>query len=254
MFEFQATPDQHATVLRIGNADKSVVVPFLKELTENDHVGADVTALQIQLATTASRLAEIAPDRSEAGLHKEATGLVERNIKPAFALAVEGQRRAAAEVEARWTALHTPQFPADSSPAVRAEERSWARGLTMPKVVESANGDAGLAASIIEGRPPMSGLPADVFERLRREMAITQLADKLALQNDYRTEPTAADPIGGLVDMGAARAAAKEHIDGVEARREVLSRVPPLLSSVIDAVAVMTGEERQGAFERLTAS
>ena len=123
----------------------------------------------------------------------------------------------------------------------------------MPKMLDAVQADTSLAAAIVEGGQAMSGLPADVFDRLRRTMAIGQLAERIMRDNSLRTEPNADDPIGGKPDIATALLNAEGRLDRLDAERELLESVSGLLANVVQAVALMTGESRHAAFERLAA-
>lgn len=110
-----------------------------------------------------------------------------------------------------------------------------------------------MRAAIVEGGEALSGVPKDVFERMRREMATEQLAQRIIASTSMRTEPTADNPIAGEIDIETARINAADKMERLDAERELLARVPALLSNVVTTVAVLTGENRNAAFARLTA-
>ena len=252
-FQFRNSTSERAIVAHLSREGKDFTVAIETELVDHPGVGTDIRALNDAFVETAESLARIAPDRSPSGFDKEAGALIDRRLKPAFRLVVEGQRRSVAELEKESAALYTPRFPEGSEPATRAEQRQWWRGLSMPAKVEAANADPALAAAIVEGGLAMSGLPSDVFERLRRTMAEGQLSERILADTSLRTAPTPSDPIGGEPDAATARANAAAKFDRMEAEREMLNRVPALLANVVTAVALMTGQTRQAAFDRLAA-
>lgn len=252
-FTFNAIPAQGAMVLQLARDDVRQTVAFEEELTKHDVVGSAVTPLQTSLATIADRLSKAAPDLSAEGFTKEAKRQIDSGLVQPYGLAIEAAYKAEREIDAEWGKLHTPRFPDGSEPAMRAEQRQWWRGLSMPAKVEAANSDPALAAAIVEAGPAMSTLPADVFDRLRRDMAVEQLADNLARSQDFRTPQTPDDPIAGRPDREAARKVAIARFERLDAERDLLGRVPTLLSAVINAAALMAGETRQAAFDRLNA-
>lgn len=252
-FSYLAIPNPDAMVFQLAVDEQRATVAVATELEKHDKIGAPVTALRTTIASTASTLAETAGDLSDAGFTKQAVRLVDAKVVPAYALVIESTYAARRELEAEWAKLHTPRFPEGSEPAVRAEQRAWWRGLSMPKKIEAANSDPALVAAIVEAGPAMSTLPADVFDRLKRDMAIEQLTDNLARSHDFRTPQTPTDPIAGRADREAARKVAVARFERLEAERELIASVSPLLTSVIDATATLTGESRLAAFERLNA-
>lgn len=252
-FQFRNSTSERAIIDHLSREGKDFTLAIETEMVDHPGVGTDIRALNDALIETAESLARIAPDRSPSGFDKEAGVLIDRRLKPAFRLVVEGQRLSVSELEKESAALHTPRFPEGSEPATRAEQRQWWRGLSMPTKVESANADSTLAAAIVEGGLAMSGLPSEVFDRLRRTMVEGQLAERILADTSLRTAPTADDPIGGKPDNVTARANAAAKLDRMEAEREMLNRVPVLLANVVTAVAMMSGETRQAAFDRLSA-
>lgn len=252
-FDYLANPAPGAMVLQFGRDNSRQTVAFVENLTQHDSIGSAVTQVQVSLATIAQSLLNAAPDLSDDGFTKEARRQIDAKLKPAYALTIEATYKAERETETEWQRLHTPRFPDDSEPAVRAEQRAWWRTLTMPAKLEAANADPALAAAIVEGGLAMSAMPADVFARLVRDMGEGQLADAIMRGQGFRTPQTPDDPIAGKPDRDAAVRSATARFDRLEAERELLGTVSPLLSSVINAVALMTGETRQAAFERLSA-
>lgn len=253
MFEFLLNPSPRALAVHLARGDVRHIVAFDTEITGHDTLGPPVTAVQAALAETGDNLAKRAPDLSPAGLTKEAERMVDRSIKPVFQSAVEATFAARQRADEAFKRLHTPKFEAGSSETVRVERRNYARLLKLPVALEAAQSDPDLAAAIVEGGEALSGFSADIFQRLRREMAVGQLANLLATQHDYRTAPSADDPVAGYSDWEAARSAAAEAVAKVEAERELIGRVPAVLSSVVTGVAVMLESTRQQAFERLSA-
>lgn len=252
-FSYLAIPDPNAMVLQFARDEKRATVAFDKPLTAHETIGSAVTQVQTSIAAIAESLLNAAADLSDEGFTKEAVRLVDAKLVPAYGLAIEAAYKSRRDVDAEFDRLHLPRFPEASEPAVRAEQRAWWRSLSMPAKLEAANADSALAAAIVEGGQAMSAMPSDVFDRLRRDMAVAQLADNLARSQDFRTPQTPDNPIAGEPDREAARKNAVARFDRLEAERELLGTVTPLLSNVIDAVAVLTGETRQGAFDRLNA-
>ena len=252
-FQFRNSTSERAIINHLSREGTDMTLAIETGLVEHPGFGNDIRSLNDALTETGESLARTAADRSPSGFDKEAGNLIDRRFKPAFRLAVEGQRRSMAELEKEEAALYAPRFAEGSEPATRAEQRAWWRELSMPQRIEAANDDPALAAAIVEGGPAMAGLPRDIFERLRRNMAIGQLGERIARDANLRTVPTADDPIGGQPDYATARANAAKRLDRLDDERDMLNRVPTLLANVVTAVALMTGETRQAAFERLTA-
>lgn len=252
-FQFRTSTSERAILNHLSREGTDMTLATETGLVEHPGVGTDIRSLNDALTETGESLARIAADRSPSGFDKEAGALIDRRLKPAFRLVVEGQRRSMAELEKEEATLYAPRFAEGSEPATRAEQRAWWRGLSMPQRMEAANADPALAAAIVEAGPAMAGLPSDVFQRLKRTMAEGQLAERIARDAGLRTVPTVDDPIGGQPDYETARANAAKRLDRLDDERDMLNRVPALLANVVTAVALMTGEKRQAAFERLTA-
>lgn len=253
MFQYSINPTPDFLILQLARGDVRHTLAFEAELTGHERIGSTLTQLQAGVAGVAEHLANRAPLLSRTGLTQEAEGLVDRTIKSPFELSVEAAHKERRSLEAEWSRLHTPKFADGADPAVRVEQRNYARSRKLPEAIAAAQRDPGLAAAIIEGGPAMSGLPADVFAVLRHDMAVGQLATILASQHDYLTPPTADDPVAGLPDFEAARAVAAKRFATLEAERELIGRIPALLSNVVSAVALMLETSRQAAYERLTA-
>jgi hypothetical protein len=239
--------------MSLATPDASTVVTVELALKEHAGVGDTVTALHAVLAVEAEALAREAPNLSREGLAKSARDRVDRNIAPKFQLLQESAHAALAAVDRQIEALMTPRFPEGSEAAIRVAQVMWFRDLSMPQKLAAAQADASLAAAVVEAGPALSGVPVDVWERQRREMAVTQRAAQLVKRPEFRTQPSADDPIAGTPDLEAARREAEREIKALEDEREVLDRIAPLLGSVVNAVALMTAETRAEAFTRLTA-
>lgn len=190
---------------------------------------------------------------SDQGFNVEAASLADRIIRPAYKLAVEGTRRAGVEVDKNAERWFTPEFGPDADPAVQAAQHTWWRSLSMPQQIEAAKQDLDIARVGVKFGQAMSTLPPDVFQRLRRDMAVEQLARRIARDANLRTAPTAENPIGGEVDLDQARSNAAEAFERWAGERELLAVAPAALTGIVDTVAVLTGENRAQAFERLAA-
>lgn len=253
MFEFLLNTSERAVAINLARGDVRQVLTFTSDLTGHETVGPPMTRLQTAVADSADHLAKRAPDLSRTGLTKEAEGRVDRSIQPAFAAVVEATLKARRDTDAEYTRLHTPRFDDNSVPAVRAELRGFAQSLKVPDRIAAAQNDPYLAAALIEGGLAMSGLPADMFERLRREMAIGQLATVLTTQHEFKVVATADDPVAGQPDWEGVRRVAADRLDRLDGERDLIARVPATLSHVVNAVGLMLEESRPRAFERLSA-
>lgn len=253
MFEFLTSTSERAIVSQLSRGDARAAVAIETAMLEHPEIGPALRGLNDALSDTAATLQARAAKLSEAGFIDEARAQVERTIAPAFKRAVEVGRSAMAAVERTATELHAPRFATGSEPATRAEQRSWARGLNLPRTLEAVAADASLAAAIVEGGPALSGLPRDIYDRIKGNMATEQLASRIVADAALRTPATADDPVGGKADIAAARVAAADRLERLEAERVLLGRVPGLLANVVTAVALIAGESRQASFERLSA-
>ena len=252
-FEFLSTVSQKALITQLARGDRRHTSAIPLELADMADVGSDFRSLHGEIASVGNQLLKRAPNLSDQGLNSEAAGLVDRIIRPAFKLAIEGVRRTAAEIEKHAERWFTPEFGPDADPAVQAAQHTWWRSLSMPQQIQAAVDDLNIARVAVAFGEAMSGLPRDVFQRLRRDMAVEQLAQRIAKDANLRTAPTAENPIGGAVDLATARANAAAAFDRWDAERELLASAPALLTGIIDTVALLTGERRDQAFERLAA-
>ena len=252
-FTYTINPAPGVMILQPKRDNAGPTLAFTEQLTQHDRIGGPLTQLQTSFATIAETLAQRASDWSDDGFSKAARRLVDDKLRAPFRLTVEATHAARREHEAEWAKLHTPRFSDDSDPAVRAEQRTWWRGLSTPAKLDAANADPALAAAIVEGGFAASGLPRDVFDRLTRTMGEGQLADAIMRGQEFRTAPSPDDPIAGQPDREAALKVAAARFERMEAERDVLGTVSPLLVTIVAAVAMMTGEARSQAFERLSA-
>ncbi|MBO6767945.1 MAG: hypothetical protein JJ901_06525 [Erythrobacter sp.] len=253
MYEFLSSTSNNALVTQLSRNDRRHVSAIPLELADMADVGSDFRHLHGEIASVGNQLLKRAEHLSDQGFNSEAAGLVDRIIRPAYKLAVEGVRRTTAEIDKKAEQWFTPDFGPDSDPATRAVQHTWWRGLSMPQQLEAAQQDLAIARVAVGFGQAASTLPPDVFDRLRRDMAVEQLAQRIASDTNMLTAPTPTDPIGGLVDLATARANAAEAFSRWDSERELLASAPALLTSIIDTAAVLTGENRTQAFERLTA-
>ena len=251
-FEFLSTVSQNALITQLARGDRRHTSAIPLQLADRDGVGPDYRNLHGEIAGVGNQMLQRAEHLSDQGFNSEAAGLVDRIIRPAYKLAVEGTRRAGAEIEKHAERWFTPEFGPDADPAVQAAQHTWWRSLSMPQQLEAAK-DLDIARVAVAFGEAMSGLPRDVFQRLRRDMGVEQLAQRIARDANLRTAPTPTDPIGGAVDLATARANAAAAFDRWDAERELLASAPALLTGIIDTVALLTGERRDQAFERLAA-
>lgn len=253
IFEFLSTVSQNALITQLSRGDRRHTSAIPLQLADHDGVGPDYRNLHGEIAGVGNQLLKRAEHLSDQGFNVEAGGLVDRIVRPAFKLAVEGTRRAGAEIEKHAERWFTPEFGPDADPAVQAAQHTWWRSLSMPKQIQAASDDIEIARVAVKFGQAMSTLPPDVFQRVRRDMAVEQLAQRIAKDANLRTAPTPTDPIGGAVDLATARANAAAAFDRWDAERELLASAPALLTGIVDAVGVLTGENRSVAFQRLSA-
>ena len=251
-FQFLSTVSQNALITQLSRGDRRHTSAIPLELADHDGVGPDYRNLHGEIAGVGNQLLKRAEHLSDQGFNVEAAGLVDRIVRPAFKLAVEGTRRAGAEIEKHAERWFTPDFGPHADPAVLAAQHTWWRSLSMPQQLEAAK-DLDVARVAVKFGQAMSTLPRDVFDRLARGMAVEQLAQRIAKDANLRTAPTADNPIGGAIDLATARANAEAAFDRWDSERELLASAPALLSNLVNTVATLTGENRDQAFKRLSA-
>ena len=252
-FEFRSTTSDRAIASNLSRGGLHHTLATDKDITEHRLVGAPIGKLLDAVRTVGENMLAKSADLSRTGFDKAAFEQVERTIAPAFRAVQAAQPRAVDALDRDVADFATPRFAAHSEPATRAEQRTWWRTLPMPTRMQAVQGDPELRAAIVEGGEAMAGVPQDVFERMRREMVTEQLAQRIIASTSMRTEPTADNPIAGEIDIETARTNAADKMERLDAERELLARVPALLSNVVTTVAVLTGENRNAAFARLTA-
>ena len=253
MFEYLINPTPTELVLTVARDGVRNVTVFQSDLTRHDKIGSSLTALQASLASTAERLAKRSGDLSPSGLTKEANDQIDRSIKPAYGKAVSAVREARDATKAAWKAFTVPSFGPDHPPAVRSEMRAWAAAQKMPVLVEAALADPALAGALVEAGLVRSGLSADLFGRIATESAVARLAESFRTQPAFQTDPAPDAPLGGEFDAASARSAAERQFNKIKDERALIARVPALLTSALDAIAVMAADNRAGAFARVAA-
>ena len=249
---FRTDASERAIATRIARGDQSMVLAVPRDLTEHADVGQPITALNTTLTANIESLTREAPNLSEAGLNAAAIARVPA-IAVQFRLTIEAQRDALTRVNDTLEGLFTPRFDEAFPIARRIEARAFARTLEPGALFDLAMSEPLIGAAVVEGGAALSGLAADGFDRLRRAVAVEQLAATILAHNKatMRTPATVNDPIGGRPDMATARTNAAARIEALEAERALLERVPALLSSVVLTVALLTGETREATLERL---
>lgn len=242
-----------ATVQTFDLRNQRHTIAATKELLQHRTMGPPLQRLVDGAARVAEELAAKAPDLTHTGAVKLALQLSASHIAGPFKEAQAAAPRAVADLAKREAPVYQPRFDDASSPAVRVEMRQYARGLSLPKLLEAVRDDATMASAIVEGGPAMSGLPADIFERVRNDMALGNAVSIMLRDHGQTTAPTADDPIGGKPDLEAARDLGERTIAAWKAERDTLATVPALLASIVTAVALMTDQSRADAFAGLTA-
>lgn len=252
-FEYSITDTGRGMLQQFASGERRAMFLTAPALAEHPRIGQPITALRDALAAGSEQYAALAPDLSPSGKVKLARQIGAEKIAPAFRSVQAAMPGAVADNEARLASFSTPTFPDSQPPAVRVEQRQHARSLKLPHLIEAARVDPSLADAVIEGGLSMSGLPGDVFDRLRRDAAVGQAERILTEQRRYTTPATADDPVGGRPDPVAARADAEALISALEVESELLADVPRVLSSAVQLVAMLTEMPVDDAFQMLTA-
>lgn len=252
-FEFSVTALERGTLMKLRRAERTAQYFLTNEQADHRVVGPALKALGDELAGSAGALQMSAPDLSPNGLAKRAQEVAENRIRILFRAAQKAIPQARDDLSRRREVFALPRFPDHQPLAVRIEQRQFARGLSLPKLIDHISRDPTLAAAIVEGGLAMSGLPEDIFDRLKRDIAVSNATLVLAGQRDFQTIADAEDPIGGAPDIAAARAAGEELISAHEAEAVILDEAPSALKYAIDMVAVLTDTDRQSAFRLLAA-
>ena len=232
--------------------DRAAHVLFRSDLIEHQRVGSPISDVRDAVTVVSETLQARAPDLTDTGFNKLAQHEVEQRIAPSFREARVAIHSAFDDLDKREAPFYRPTFADAQLPAVRVEQRQWARSLSLPQLLKVVQDDPTLAGAIIEGGHAMSGLPADIFARLRREMAVHRATTILSGQRQFAVAATADDPVAGQPDHDAARTAGEALIKAFEDERELLATAPDLLANVVTAVALMLDVNRAEAFKVLT--
>lgn len=250
---FSTTQDERGRLTRLSVDSRTAYFHAANTMINHRVIGEAVKALSDGLATTGEFIQAKSEDLTASGLSKLANEAITARIKPAFIATQRAIPAAEADLGKRMDMFTAPFFTDDQPPAVRVELRQYARTLPLPNLVGATQSDPSLAAAVVEGGAAMSRLPPDVFDRLKRDMAVANATRVLSGQRDFRTVADASDPIGGKPNPTAARAAGEALISALEAEHELLAEAPNALTAIIDIVAIMTDTTRDASFTLLTA-
>lgn len=255
MFEYSRnTASSRVTADRFARGEASHVMTVENELAQNERVGPAVIGLQTSLAGVAESLQKRGHLLSATGLTDAANAAIDSTVRPAYRTLTADTLKAQRALDVDLSDLMTPRFREDQPSSLRSEHRTHLRGQKLPDALAAAQSDLlGLGAAIIEGGQGLSGFPTDIFQRLQRDVAVEQLAQRIIQSTSMSTEPSLADPLGGQPDLETARKNAAARLDRLEAERALIGRVPALLGSTVTVVALMTDTSRQAALERLAA-
>lgn len=253
-FSSAVTSTEHGVVHQPRMGDRTVTVVMPKALAEHHITGAPFSDTNDSMASIGEALSTRAPDLTHSGLLKASTALVTEKLAPAFRSAVASVPAARADLDKRSGSFDNLQFSDETPISVRVEQRQFAHTLSLPDLIAAATADPMLAASIVEGGPAMSRLPADIFERLRAGLMQDRVTAMFAHQGNYLTAPSATDPIGGKPDHARARAVAERTVAAWAAERELLDTAPAILSAVVNFAALITDTSPNEAYAMLSAA
>jgi hypothetical protein len=252
-FTYLTSQTERGSLASFGVGDRKAYFLASTAMTGHRVIGLALQALSDGLATTGDIIQARAADVTATGFAKLATETIVARVAPSFNALRSAIAEAEADREKRMEIFGAPHFSTNEPPAVRVERRHYAKSLPLPALMDAVQKDGSLAAAIIEGGLAMSGLPANIFDRLKRDLAVANATRILAGQRAYRTVPDANDPIGGKPDHDAARAAGEELIAAIESEQTLLSEAPATLTAVVNIVAIMTDTTRDDAFKLLAA-
>lgn len=251
LFTYRKIEDERAIIYQFGIGDQRETIAASHSALEHKAISTSASALMIGFDGYMDYLVRKAPDLSPEGFLKAArTGAPER-LKAPFRNVRDDTREALKALEAREADWANYTFEEQHTPAVRAEQRGWARTRKLPELIAATEADPVLAAAIVEGGLAMSGLPADIFDRLKQTAGAAQAANRMMSSWEYRTEPNAMDPVGSRVDWDAARQAGNNIVAGLREQRETLESVSGMLAGVVTGVALVTDQRRDAAYTML---
>lgn len=253
IFEYTPSTTERGVNHMFAIADRRLALFFGTALSGHRIMGGPFKGLDDSTASVGEALGRQASDLTEAGLRKLFDQLVEQRLKPSFATAQQAIPVASKDHAGRLALFNQPHFPDDVPPAVRVEQRQGARPLSLDQLMRDTQSDPALAAAIVEGGLSLSKLPPDIFDRLRRDMAIENATTRLLSQRTYRTAPTPDDPVGGKPDVDAARRDGAALIAALEAEAELIEGAPQALAQVVALVALLANVTRDEALKMLTA-
>lgn len=252
-FEFSITDTGRGSLQQFRTGERRASFMATTALTEHPLAGPAIVALRDGIAAIGETIAARVGDLTQSGLAKLAREMTVERIAPDFRTAQAAVGRAEVAHDKHVAELTSPPAGVPQpGEAVRVERRQYARSLPLPKLLAAVLNDPSLAAAVVEGGQGLSGLPSDVFAKMERDAATANLAARYALQHDYRTAPSADDPVGGKPDEEAARSAAEAAMKALDATRDMLADAPNVLASAVSVVALLTDTSRDEAFVLLT--
>lgn len=252
LIALRTTASDRALVTQLERGENRATFALSVDLAEHPDVGGPLSTLQDALAGVAQGLSDIAGNYSEAGFAPIAVART-ASIAPAFRLASEATRSSIQRLERERANLHTPAPTESLSVAHRRTEiRAHVRALKPEAALALAKADSEVAAAIVEGGIALSGLPDRAFEAIQRDFAVASLAERILSGGGLpRIAPSIADPIGGGLDYETARANAADRLDRLDDEIALVKGVPGVLSNVVHAVSILTGESREAVLARL---
>jgi hypothetical protein len=221
---------------------------FSRGLTQSKIFAENVAPLSASVAFLGAHCTKIISGLSPSGWKEQAPAQVKpmaRNFVSLRSKAIE-QKEALNARQQEWLK------PAKSiDPNVAAEVRTFLRSRSASNVMELALNNP-LVAGVILDFPLMSGLSADLIDRIKPTVMENNLIERFAGQNSKK--PNISDILACGADYDIARSYAREAIKLHDQACNDVDDVHALLNSSIDFVAVVADVSRPAAYEMLTAA
>lgn len=228
------TNNDRGNVITVRNNELSETVVIANDIANHSVIGNPVIALANGINDEFSKLGERKPDLSEQGYRKAAGEVLTGKVRPLWAAAVDSVQAA----ERDHASLFARVVEA-TDPAIGAEVRGYLRSVPAADALGIASTSPSLLAAVAAAPAALSGLTDAIHGEAVRLHRVERAKAILLGQRpgDFRSKPSLADPVGGVVNEAALGEAATALVDSIasnlaiiEAARATLGRFLAILS------------------------
>jgi hypothetical protein len=246
---FNTSDDQNGKFYRVEREGGSKALMFVPTaLTNSKHFADQIAPFVASTAFIVAHIPTLVEGLSPSGFKKT----VPEQIKPISRNFVSLQNKTITrkeELSAQEQEWLKPPKPID--PGRGAEIRSYLRSQRLPDIMHLALNNPDVAAVVLDF-PLLSGLSADLIDRIKPLVIENNLMNRYATQNEKK--PSFGDILANGPDYDVARGYAREAIKLHEQSRTEIDEVHTLLKSSIDFIAVIGDVTRSESYGILAAA